>query len=335
MTKQTKTLVLIAIIAVVLGVVVSLVISSNKFTVPSVISEPTPKLAQPPPSVEIIPDAPKTVTFSYSGTTRAQATLPGFHFSWKRRTVGDILSIAKSLGFVNPPVRKRSEKNTIYVWSTSSSTLYLHDNGITQAWEYALSFSKEKSLINDQSAEAGKKFLESIFPFPKDISFVLKNESSGPFDGIVIQDSPRTTLRGYYFSFMTEAIPIVTSGFNMSPISTIIDSYGVIRVFSFSDPPLIESNDTYQLISPSDAVASLNKGLGLLIFVGMDDNYAFFDASPSFTSVSLNSFSLVYYPDNITMSLLPFYIFDGVATNSDGSPLRVSYTVSAIEEQNY
>lgn len=335
MTKQTKTLIFTAIAAVVLGICVSFFVYSNKNRVLPAIPAPPPKISAPPPPVEVIPSAPKNVSFTYAGSTNIPTTLPGYHFSWKRRNLNEILSIANLLGFADPPVRKRDKKNTIYSWFSPSANLYLFDNGMTQIWKYALVLSKGTSLGNAQSEETGKNFLASVFALPKNVSFLLKNSSSGPFDGLVIRDSPIPTLHGYSFSYMVDDIPVVTTEFNMSPISIIIDSNGIVRTFSFSHPPIVESSNAYRLISPSDAVTSLKKGLGILIFVGMDNSYAFFDSPPFFTSVSLSSFSLVYYPDNTTTSLLPFYIFEGEATNSDGSPLRVSYAVSAIEEQNF
>lgn len=335
MTKQTKNLTLITLTAIILGGVVSLAVSSKKIAVPPIVTKPTPQLAQPPPPVEVILDTPKSVSFSYSGTTPSESSLPGFNFFWRRRTIDEILSVAKSLNFAGAPVRKRDGKKTIFAWSTPASNLYLFDNGTTQTWNYVLPLSKETSPTDKQSAEAGKKYFESLFPLPTNVSILLGNEETGPFDGLVIRDIPTPKLRGYYFSFATNGIPISTSSFGMSPLSIIIDSRGVIRTFSFSDPPIIEPNNTHQLISQDDAVASLNKGRGVLISVNRINSYAFFDAPPTITAVSLSSFSLVYYPDNTTQSLLPFYVFEGTAMTQDKTPLRVLYAVSAIAEQKY
>ena len=334
MKKQTLILFFIGIFALFLGIFFSFSSHKRFLLLPAPTPTPVFKPSFPFPSVEIIPDSPKEVSFTYSGSQLTKDFLPLYRFLLYNKSPSEIAEIGKLLGFFDPAVKKHDKNNTVYSWTTPFSSLSLFDNGSTQTWNYALSLAGQGARPVGQTAEAGKNYLMSLFSLPDKISLLLKKESSGPFDGVVLRDTTQPALRGYYFSFVVEnSIPIVSSTFGDVSASVLIDSRGVVRSFSFTQPLAVQESGQFSILSPSESFENIKSGNGELISFGLLGDYSFIDSPLSFLSVILSSFSFVYYPDTITTTLVPFYIFEGTTKNTAGETLRVSYTVSAVEKR--
>lgn len=294
---------------------------------------PIVRTAASPPALTLVPDAPTNVLFSFDGSVPAYPDkLPVYRFSPRRYFAGEISTIATSLGFSSPPVKRTVGAKTKQSWNTTESSLSFYDDGATQSWSYARYISSPSSQpVADVAATTGA-FVGRVFLLENEVHLVLKDRNSGPFDGLVINDSAPVSLTGFSFVVNTAGgYPVVSAAFEESVITAITDAGGTIRSLTVLPPLNTTPVEERPILTTPEAVASLNDNRGLLVFAGTRVGNVLWGEGPTFQSVSLASSSLVYYPNETTGLLLPFFLFEGTATTTEGVSVMVRYAVAATE----
>jgi len=327
--KQRIFIVLIGLVVVGIGAFLSWQTPSKKPSQP----EPIVRVAAQPPAITLVPDSPTNVVFSFEGTPPSfPKTLPVYQFSFKRYSETEISSIATSLGFVALPIKKTVSGASKYSWSDKQSSLSYFVDTASSSWSYS-SFTGSAPLSQPTNLSSYvKDVLINTFSYPPSLSLSLYRQTSGPFDGLQTDMSNNTTLLGFSFTTLVNgAYPVVSDGFEVTPISAIVDSRGGIRSFVFTPPPAVSTETDAPLLSLSDAIDSLNNNLGVLVFSGSSTANVFWGEPPLFKTVALTDVQLIYYPNKQTGKLTPFFLFDGSATTDSGSTLLVRYAISAIE----
>jgi hypothetical protein len=330
MNKRFFVVIFLALVAVGLGVFFSL--RQNPLQQPAA---PVVRYAERPPAVVNVLDAPTNITVSFVGEIPAfPNSLPVYSFSNPVYSNEDLNRIARSLGFASPPTKLVYGKETRMLWKTDVSNLSLNTNTQVQSWSYDLFQSKTKPSATQPLVDSARKFIELTFFSGETTGLVLQREMTTPIEHIQIAEVPRPTLRGYLFIKQTPNLyDIVSKNFSAPSFSVVIDQFGITRRASFVVPPTLGQEQTISIISIDDAVKSINKGLGVLVSITKEGG-SYWEKTPQFTTVLLSDAQLVYYPNQTTLLLTPFYVFRGVATTTAGIGVDVAYAVSAIEQSN-
>lgn len=327
MNKRSFVIVLFAFITIGLGVLFSL-----KAKPPQQTPAPVVHYAAPPPAIVNVPDAPTGVTVLYVGEKPTfPNSIPVYQFTNHTYTNDEITKTAQAFGFASAASRSVYGKETRMVWSSNESALSFNTNGVDQSWSYALLQSKTKNVPTQPLSDIARLFVEKHF-FPNETTnLALHQEMTSPIEHIQIAEAPRPTIRGYLFVNKTpNSYSVVSGQFSPYLISAVIDQYGVVRRVSFVSPPIVSQGQDNSIISIDDALSSLNKGLGLLVSV-TNNGDSYWEKTPQFKSVSLSGVQLVYYPNQKTSLLIPFFLFRGTANTTGGVVVDVVYAVSAIE----
>jgi hypothetical protein len=327
MNKRFFIIVLFAFIAIGLGVLFSVQVKPPQQT-----PVPVVHYAAAPPAIVNVPDAPTGVTVLYVGAKPTFPTsLPVYQFTNRTYTNDEIMKVAQGLGFTSAASRLLYGKETKMVWSSNESSLSFNTNGVDRSWSYVLIQSKIKTAPTQSLSDVARLFVEKHFFVNETINLAFDQEVTSPIEHIQIAESPRPAIRGYLFINKTpNSYGVVSDQFSPFMVSVVVDQYGIVRRVSFVAPPIVSQGQDHPIISMDDAVSSINKGLGLLISV-TNNGDSYWEKTPQFTSVSLSDVQLVYYPDQKTSLLTPFYLFSGTANTEGGIVVDVVYAVSAIE----
>lgn len=327
MNKRFFIIVLFAFVAIGLGVLFSVQVKP-----PQQMPIPIVHYAATPPAIVNVPDAPTGVTVLYVGAKPMFPTsLPVYQFTNRTYTNDEITTVAQGLGFASAASRFLYGKETKMVWSSNESSLSFNTNGVDRSWSYVLIQSKAKSVSTQSLSDIARSFVEKHFFVNETINLAFDQEMTGPIEHIQIAESPRPAIRGYLFINKTpNSYGVVSDQFSPYMVSVVIDQFGIVRRVSFVAPPTVSQGQDRPIISPGDAVSSINKGLGLLVSV-TNNGDSYWEKTPQFTNVSLSDVQLVYYPDQKTSLLTPFYLFSGTANTEGGIVVDVVYAVSAIE----
>jgi|GEM_PF-2502102 len=327
MNKKFIIVFLFATIAVIAGALVPIVTKRPEKTLTPII-----RYASSPPAITLVVDAPVGVSVSFVGERPFfPKTLPQYRFFRKIHSGEEIEEISKGLGFESPPKKLLFGKETVTGWTTPVSTLSYVTNGNNSSWSYALIQSTLTPQTVLTPSDVAKNFIEKHFFFDGTARLFLDKEMPSPIEHIQIKENPPSPVRGFLFTNKTpNSFNVVTDRFDPSFVSAVVDQTGVVRSVSFVAPPVVSQEQESSIISIDEAVASINKGLGLLVSV-TKNNDSYWDKTPQFSSVSLLRVNIVYFPNQATSLLSPFYLFKGTATSTDGFVVDVSYAVSAIE----
>lgn len=327
MNKRFFIIVLFAFIAIGLGVLFSVQVKPPQQTPVPII-----RYAAAPPAIVNVPDAPTGVTVLYVGEKHAFPTsLPAYQFTNRTYTNDEITKVAQALGFTSAASRFLYGKETKIVWGSNESSLSFNTNGVDRSWSYVLIQSKTKTAPTQPLSDIAWSFVEKHFFLNETINLAFYQEMTGPIEHIQIAESPRPAVRGYLFINKTpNSYNVVSDQFSPYLVSVVVDQFGIVRRVSFVAPPIVSQGQDRPIISLGDAVSSINKGLGLLVSV-TNNGDSYWEKTPQFKSVSLSDVQLVYYPDQKTSLLTPFYLFSGTANTGGGIVVDVVYAVSAIE----
>jgi len=325
--KRKTVLVIVGILALVLGFVFSTKKGPRVVTRPT----PTPRTASSPPLITIIPGAPTTIAFSSIKLPATENVLPVFSYSRKTPSLREAASVAKLLGFSDIPLKISTKNSVAYKWTNKNASLvFIKQNG-ESSWVLNQSDNVVFSHDPVTSAVRAKGVIETLFPpSPNSCSLVLAKESTGPFDGVASSEN----LRGFYFSCQTpNNQTIVDSSFGDIAASLLVNQAGVVRSLTFSF--VVAVNFLYErpILTPEEAVYNIQHGKGVFVSLEREGAFSFFDEIPSFQDILFSSFSFIYYPNNKTLLLEPYYVFSGT-TKVGEKNLIVKYAVPALIKED-
>jgi len=325
MNKRFFIILFFVLVTLGLGVVFSL--KSKPF--PKTIT-PVVHYAAPPPKISVVPNAPTNTTVSFTGAVSAfPASLSTYHYEYHNYSDNEKGEIALNLGFSAPPIKLSYGEEKRTVWKNATATLLFVQNGVSQYWSYLLFRSSPTTHPAQSLSALAKIMLEKSF-FSYGAALLPLNTVSQPIEHMQIAESPRPLLSNYFFAVRAGDYPIYSSIFTLSYVVIVMDEYGAARYVSFISQPNLVPEKSVPLISVDDAVASINKGLGILVAVTKNGD-SYWEKTPQFKSASLSDIQLIYYPNQESSLLTPFYLFRGTAQTTEGVVVDVVYTVSATE----
>ncbi len=313
--------------AVLLGVLFS---QARVFQQAAPTPTPSPRLAAKPPAISLTQNAPLGVAFIYSGSeTSTPKTLPTYSCSWEKPDTARISAVFKK---TSPPFTMGSGTQSLLIWGGDGSELSFHQDGARGNWSYVAK-NPTAAFIKTTSPVDSLSLLTTITKPPAAGNIVFVKERGGSFANLPLEDPSFPSLREYVFSFLVNnSFPLVGSSFNETLASVVVDRGGMVRAITFSLLPSLDIKSTNkELLSVQEAILSLNRGLGVLVFSGNGSDDDFVGEDPSFQSVQLTDFKIVYYSDTQKGEASPFYLFNGEATTLAGKTIRVQYAVSAVE----
>jgi hypothetical protein len=320
---------LLATLAITLGVVFSFTTKTQQQTVVPVVH-----YADPPPAITNVVGAPTNVAVVFVGGKPAfPDTISVYLYTNRTYTNDETTTVAQLLGFTSPPIRRLYGKETQITWKSGVGALSFTTNAGVQSWSYGLFQSNTTVVPAQQLSDLARLFVEKNFFSGETVNLVLEQTMTTPIGHIQTTETPAPELRGYIFVNKTPNLyTIVSDRFDTGGISVVIDQNGVVRKLSFVSPPLVLQEQSRTIITIDEAIASINRGLGLLVSVTKNSD-SYWEKTPQFSAVSLSDVQIVYYPIRETSLLVPFYLFKGSADTTEGV-VAVTYAVSAIEGTN-
>jgi len=324
--KQKILLILLGVLAIFLGIFLSSRGNKSAIITPSI--SPTPRQSAGSPPVIVIPDAPTTVSFTKKTLLPAPVSLPKYSYTPIFSSFSDASTIAQRLGFSEKPLKIKTGQMTTYQWSNGTNIFTL-DSNENDAW---ISFSQPTgasfSSVLVQDAQQGGEFFKNLYTQQTgQCDLQLLRTSKGPFDGTISTDA----LTGYYFACTTpNQNPILTNTFGDSVASLIVNQNGILRSFTLSSLFTITGAVEHPILTPEEALLDLKRDGGILISLSRGGDMSFFDNSPQFDTVSVSSYSFIYYPNTQTQTLEPYYVFEGETNTTDKEVLQVKYAFPAL-----
>ncbi len=329
MKNRRLLIIIFAIFALGIGIVISW--KQKDFTTTKITPSPSPRTAAFPPAITLVENAPVNVAFSFVNAPPVfPTTLPVYHVQNFEYQSGELSLIAKSFGFSSAPIKKSVGSSSKSIWSLPSKSLSFYTDGLSQDWSF---ISKESTPLTGLGVGAPEiaSTIKTIFLLPNNLQLVLNNKNTGPFDGVQLDKPTQLPLMGFsFFAVVNKTYPLVSQTFEPSLSTIIVDSLGGVVSLSYSTPPNIIVAGDKPILSVEEALGGLNNNLGVLVFSGRKSGNVFWGDQPSFQSVALSAVSIVYYQSPSTKTLVPFFLFDGLATTPDGV-IDVRYAISAIE----
>ena len=329
MKNKRLVFIILGVIVVGLGILFSFVFSSQTKKQTPVVQKEALSAASPP-SIILTQNAPTNVVFSFTGQSKQiPSQLPVYTYSW---THYDAPSLATTFGFTSAPIKLAGNSQTTVIWNTSTGSFSINSGSTSDNISYSL-YTRGQTNLTASDAVSISNFLLKTFPSSNQLSLKLENATSSGIRNTRIDDDKNPQLKSFSFvSYINSSYPVTGYSFDVGTASVIVDKDGVIRSLTYMSPPIIQSETTQKpVLSIQDAVNGLNANKGILVYAGINGTNSFSGLSPSFNSVSLDSFRIVYYPNQNHQLLTPFYLFDGKAINQEKETLDVEYAVAATE----
>lgn len=310
-----------------LGVVfaAAFVTQKEKQPTPLPLASPTQNVAYDPPRDIPFSEQPKGVNFSSS----EEFDLPkeSVLFSAFQMDNNAFLDFASSLSetllFSTPSSAIKTNDSYLLSWNENSQSLLVSKNNAI-----AVSYNKTLSLQKKEQTTPPKQIVESFIKSVINSSFdvVVKKESLGLTDGLVIEDAEQPALSAYSFTYKTQTGEgFITNLDSQSSGSIIIDEYGVIRFFSLVLPPWsIIQTSVVTLLSYEDVLNNLKNNKGIL--VSLDPNTIYLSGKdPDYSSVTTTDISLIHAFFDSPDTLCPIYLIEGVTNTGE----KVVYALRA------
>lgn len=311
-----KTIIIAGIIVFVL-IVVGVLVGKNSSGLTQITPTPFPTLAPPAPT-GVFPQ-PTGAVFSFATAPSLPASLPAY--SYQPMTLSAIESLsaktAVSLDLSATPSALTRGGSYTKTWSrgNDANLIVTQTNDlITITYHQIKSTTSPGTFTPDVAVQ---QFILSLVPAAQGINVRPAGTSSGPFDGLLVLDTPLPkSYMNYFYSYVTSGAPILTTGLSLAPISVIADSGGIVRSASIIPPPtLTTQGGAVNIISNEQILASLSGGRGLLLDVHAPQAPEQ-GVIPTFTKFIITDVKLVYAPKD--SQLLPALYLTGSGTTASG-----------------
>jgi len=327
---MNKRLILIAIIFLLIAIAVFLFVSRQREAGLTGLT-PSPTLAPPAPS-GIFPQ-PTNAVFSFASPPGTPSTAPSYTFV--PPTLASIESMvgrsAQALDLSSTPSSLIRDGVYTKTWSRPGEAKVVvtqKNNAIGITFQQAKSSQPPGVFTPDVAVQ---QFLLSLVPISPGITVYAAGSSSGPFDGLLVLDTPSpSSYKNYLFSYAVDQKPILTSALSLTPVSVIADSGGIIRSASIVPPPTaVQAAVSLALLSPEQILASLAAGRGTLLDVHNPQTPEQGEL-PAFSAFTITDVKIVYAPQN--NMLLPAFYLSGTGTAPAGKAQQAIIFLWAFQE---
>lgn len=283
----------------------------------------SPTLAPPAPTG--IFQQPPNVAFSFASPPVIPATLPTYVTNPLPLT-----SVEQTANKAVPALGLSASASTIIRGNSYTKTWSRGNDAslkITQTGDsISVSFTQSKTNQTPGSITpdvAVQQFLLLLIPPTTGFSIRASGTSPGPFDGLLVLDTPPpVSFQNYFYTYILSSYPVLTAGLSLTPISVIADSGGIIRFAYIVPPPASYSiAQTVSLLSPDQVLVSLTAGRGTLLDTYNPQNPEQ-GAVPNFSKFVIETAQIVYAPKNNT--LLPALYMTGTGSSSSGTSQKAT-----------
>lgn len=304
-------------IIILILLVVGVLLGRNTGGSTQIMPTPYPTLAPPAPTGNF--PQPTNVVFSFATPPVIPASLPAY--SYQPMSLASVESVAAkaapSLGLSATPSALTRGGSYTKTWSrgNDANLIVTQTNDlITTTYHQIKSTTPPGALPPDVAVQ---QFLLSLVPSSQNISVRAAGTSSGPFDGLLVLDTPPPkSYTNYFYSYTISGIPVLTTDLSLAPASIIADGGGIIRSASIVPPPALPTQrGAVSLISKDQVLASLSAKRGVFLDVHSPQAPEQ-GVVPAFTKFVISDIKLVYAPKD--GQLLPAFYLTGSGTTAGG-----------------
>ena len=304
-------------------VVVAAVVLTRHKPAPPPVTTPQPTLALPAPT-GIFPQPPN-VTFSFASPPSIPTSLPSYAFQpaplSSVEQVAAKAAITLNLG-ATPSALTRGGSYA-KTWSRPNEATLT----VTQTNErVTLSFRQIKSVrppVVIAPDVAVQQFLLALIPPTANLSVRAAGTTNGPFDGLLVLDTPApTSFKNHFYSYALGAYPLLTPELSITPISVIADSGGIIRFATIALPPSsFQAGASLTLLTANQILASLTAGRGTLLDTHNPQTPDQGEV-PNFSKFIIEDARIVYAPKE--KFLLPALYMTGTGSAAGGAAQKAT-----------
>lgn len=313
---MNKRVLLVGVIFLAVVVVVILLVSGRPTTPGGELVQPT--LAPPAPSGGLT--QPPNVAFSFATQPNIPATLPTYTFESMPLASIEALAAkaAATLGLSATPSALTRGDSYTKTWSrTNEAALTVTQTlgRVTMTFRQAKTSQSPGSLAPDVAVQ---QFLLALVPPTASLSVRAAGTESGPFNGLLVFDTPPpASYQNYFYSYTVSSYPVLSPDLSLVPMSVIADSGGIIRFANIVPPPLsVQAGRSVPLLTPDQVLASLAAGRGSLLDTH-NPQTPDQGAVPNFSKLVIEEAKIVYAPEG--NQLLPALYMTGTGTSTGGA----------------
>ena len=301
----------------------------SETTAPLSVPAGLPKLSEPAPPGQY--KQPNDVTFAFASPVNFPAALPVYQYravdAASLYTIGE--QVSSSLGLTATPTAIIKQSYTTRDWSfgdQASLTLAISDD--FSSFTYRMSQAYSAQPTTDPQAGAGS--FVSLFTKQLGLSFQLTDTTNGPFDGLLVLDTPRPLPNhGFIYSYTLNGYLLGIGVGSASGISVVTDNNGAVRYANITIPPIPTSQrGSVEILNTQQILQSLSAAHGEILNVNTSEMVAEPNVTPTFSSFQIMGSQLFYAPYNGL--LLPAFIFSGVGKNMNSSTQNASFFLWAF-----
>src|SRR5258706_4170391 len=262
---MNKKLLLISVTFIVIVILVVLIFIKKS----PISTGPTapPTLAIPAPTSIFV--QPANVVFSFISPPLLPTSLPTYSFQpISLATVEQIAgNAAVNLGLGSTPSALTRGNSYTKTWSRPNEavlTVTQTEGSINTIFRQAKSNKLPGALTPDVATQ---QFLSIFIPPATNLSVAASGTTNGPFDGMLVLDTPTpTAFKGYSYSYTLSSYPVLTPDLSIAPIFIVTDSGGIIRFASITPPPsTLQEEKAISLLNHNQILDSLAAGRGTLL----------------------------------------------------------------------
>ncbi len=313
---MNKKLLFVGIIFIVgVAAVLALVVRQSA---PPPSSHPEPTLAAPGPTG--IFTQPAKVAFSFSAPPTIPASLPIYTFqpaplSSVEKTAGNAAAALDLDATPSTLIRGGSYTKT---WSRpdEAALAVTQTNGIISVTFRQVKSKQAPNTITQDAAV--RQFLQTLVPATPNLSIQAAGTTSGPFDGLLVLDTPSpTSFKNYFYSYTVASYPLLTPDLSIEPVSVIADSGGIIRFANIVPPPAsFQAGAAVPLLTGDQILENLAAGRGTLLDTHNPQTPEQGEI-PGFSRFVIEESAIVYAPQKNL--LLPAIYMTGTGVANTGS----------------
>ncbi len=279
---------------------------------------PSPTLAAPGPT-GIFPQPPK-VSFSFTMPPSIPTSLPTYTFQPPGLSSIEQTAVkaAPALGLEPTPVTLVRGGSYTKTWSrpNDAALTVTQTNGAMSITFRQVKSSKPLSPIAPEAAV--QQFLIAVIPPTQNLSIKAAGTTNGPFDGLLVIDTPPpASFKNYFYSYIVASYPLLTADLSISPVSVIADSGGIIRSANIIPPPAsFQTGTATPLLTRDEVLGSLTAGRGTLLDTHNPQTPEQ-GVVPDFSSFVIEDSAIVYAPQKNL--LLPALYMTGTGKTVTGA----------------
>lgn len=250
-------------------------------------------------------------------------SLPVYTASYNQNLAQTAPQISTKLGFTNPPADvtdASSGKGQLYT-TDNNDALLIYPNNLTYQRVVNNPADNNFGSIENDKKEAlnliSSLGLSTSFAAKSTVTYLKLND-----DFLTETQNPsEASLLKVTFYYQISNLPVYNP---KNAVSATFNKAGQITNLTYFNLPLGPTNGTYTLITPQQAIQTLQNGNASLIGITTPNNYTI--PPQAISNANIQAAQLAYYLAPNSQSIQPVWILNGT-----GDGISLSYAVPAID----